>query len=379
MALRFLVTGGNGNWTSTSNWSLTSGGVSGLPAPVAGDAVTFDSSSGSANITLDTAAQACTSLNITSGYTGTMTFTNTLTTAGTTTLGANMVFAGSAALILNATCTLTSSGKTISVPLTIGSGLATLTLGDNVAVTAAFTTLATTAQAINANTLTLSAGMNLGVTTGAVSGTTNFAFNGTGTIQMPSVTTGSFRNNLEINTAGTITMTGQFRYLTGIFKYTAGTFVSTGSTFMLPGAATITANAAGLNFSTFSVSGGNITINGSSGFTMLKFSMLTTGSTITWQSGNTYSITNSFIATSTSAAPDAFVASTGSSAFNLNYSGSTLALAYLNMTDVNANGSSLYVYSGTLTRTTNITTGTQIGSGSSGPLPFPSLRGGFEN
>jgi hypothetical protein len=112
---------------------------------------------------------------------------------------------------------------------------------------------------------------------------------------------------------------------------------------------------------------GNLTYNGSSGFSVGTFSQLVAGGTHTFTSGNTYNITSSFVVTATSASRCAFVASTGSSAFYLNYSGSTLALAYVNATDVNSSGgSAIYVYTGTLLRTTNWTDGTVIGSGSGG-------------
>ena len=49
MANRYWVSGGTGNWNSTTNWSTTSGGLSGATVPsigVAGDDVFFDNVSG---------------------------------------------------------------------------------------------------------------------------------------------------------------------------------------------------------------------------------------------------------------------------------------------------------------------------------------------
>jgi len=62
MANRFWV-GGSGTWdaASTTNWSATSGGAGGASAPVAADAVIFDSASGSGTCTT-AAGSTCTTL-----------------------------------------------------------------------------------------------------------------------------------------------------------------------------------------------------------------------------------------------------------------------------------------------------------------------------
>ena len=58
-ANRFSVA--SGNWSSTSTWAATSGGTSGVSAPVAGDVVTIE---GGFNVTL-TANAACGSITFT--------------------------------------------------------------------------------------------------------------------------------------------------------------------------------------------------------------------------------------------------------------------------------------------------------------------------
>lgn len=372
MAARYLVSGGDGNWGSTNNWSATSGGASGASVPTSADDVTFDSNSGATNITLNTSARSALTWTVTSGYTGTVTFSQTLTVSGTVSLGANMVFAGSSALIISASgITITSNGKTVGVPLSINPGNSgTITLGDNWTCSENVTyqsVNATGTLALNSNTIycaknfTTSAGSAV-----ALGGTTQVVLNGTGTLQSVNTTQGPFRLPIEINTSGTITL-GPLVLNQGTLKYTAGTVVSTGSTLTLTAASTITCNASGMNFGTISITGGNHTFNGTSGFTVGAWSQLVAGLTHTFLSGNTYSITSSVVSTATNASKTTWAASTASSAFYLNYSGSTAALAYLNATDCDASGgTALYTYQGTLTRTTNWTTGTVIGSGSGG-------------
>jgi hypothetical protein len=55
MAARFWV-GGTGTWdaSSTTNWSATTGGASGASVPTSADAITFDGSSGTGTVTLNT-------------------------------------------------------------------------------------------------------------------------------------------------------------------------------------------------------------------------------------------------------------------------------------------------------------------------------------
>lgn len=84
MASRFWV-GGTGTWdnSNTTNWSATSGGAGGQSAPVAGDDVTFDASSGggvvTTNATLSIQSLTC------SAHTGTLDFSannNNITITG---------------------------------------------------------------------------------------------------------------------------------------------------------------------------------------------------------------------------------------------------------------------------------------------------------
>ncbi len=366
MAARYLVSGGDGNWGSTNNWSATSGGASGASVPTSADDVTFDINSGATNITLNTSTRAAKTWTVTADYTGTVTFTQSLVVSGSIALGANMTIAGSGTLIQNSAGNLTSNGKTWPNSLSLSSSGHVFV--DNWTVSGSVTLgAATSFPSISGSTLYIGGGLNCPQSNGQGSCTTTIVLNGTGTLQMSARTTGymSF-SMLEINTSGTITLSGTVDFR-GTFKYTAGTFVSTGSTWILAAANIITANASGLNFGTLSITAGNQTFNGTSGFTVGTWSQLVVGLTHTFTSGNTYSITSSVVSTATNASKTTWAASTPSSAFYLNYSGSTAALAYLNATDCDASGgTALYTYQGTLTRTTNWTTGTVINGSVSG-------------
>ena len=64
MALRYWV-GGNGNWSSTSRWSATSGGASGASVPTAADDVIINTNSGTRFTATVDSARTCNSLTIT--------------------------------------------------------------------------------------------------------------------------------------------------------------------------------------------------------------------------------------------------------------------------------------------------------------------------
>lgn len=238
MATRYLVSGGNGNWNSTTNWSTTSGGASGASFPVSTDNVIIDAASGNANIAINVAS-ACLSLTIANAYTGTMNFQNTLTVSGSITLGSGMSFSntsGTALLYVISTGTLTSNGKTFPYNIQFGGALQTYTLADNWVVSGNFTQGVGNAGAINGNSLSIGGNLNVGAN--AIYGTTTFILNGTGTWSG----VGLLKNSLTINTIGTITIIGSVLYNTGTLTYTAGTVVTTGSTLSCSLSTNLTTN-----------------------------------------------------------------------------------------------------------------------------------------
>lgn len=113
MANRYWVTGGNGNWNSTTNWSTASGSGSGASVPGTSDAAIFDASSGSGTAVLDISpivqTLTCT------GFTGTIAFgTNNISLNSTGT-----IFTGATTMTVTGTpvinCTnATATTRTIS-------------------------------------------------------------------------------------------------------------------------------------------------------------------------------------------------------------------------------------------------------------------------
>ena len=242
---RYLVTGGTGVWNSTTNWSATSGGASGASVPTILDDVIIDILSLNANITVNTTS-ACLTLNI-SSYIGTFAMNAQLTVNGNITLSSGMNISGTGLLNFLNSSTLTSNGKTWSSPISFGGTSKVYTLADDWTCTANVN-FGGVGTIINGNTFYLSSG--LATTASSTSGTTNFVLNGTGAWSG----TGVLRNNLTINTAGTITMGVLAAYGGGILTYTAGTVITTGNTLTIVNGATLNTNGIIWNNITFSAS-----------------------------------------------------------------------------------------------------------------------------
>jgi hypothetical protein len=77
MALRYLISGGDGNWNNTSNWSTSSGGASGASVPNVNDDIIIDINSLDTDITV-TASSDSASITV-SDYSGTIFLDNVLT------------------------------------------------------------------------------------------------------------------------------------------------------------------------------------------------------------------------------------------------------------------------------------------------------------
>lgn len=101
LARRYWVAGGNGNWNSTTNWSLTDGGASGASVPTAAISAFFTALSGSGTSTVN-AASACRDLNFT-GFTGTWAGASTLAISGSLTMSAGMTRSYTGAITFNDT------------------------------------------------------------------------------------------------------------------------------------------------------------------------------------------------------------------------------------------------------------------------------------
>lgn len=142
MAARFWVTGGTGDWNSTTNWSATSGGASGASVPGSADTAALDASSGAGTVTLDISPDIQT-LTCT-GFTGTLAFgTNTisLNSTGTVFTGVTtmtvtgtplIICTNSSATARTITPAAVTEANSISFRITAGTGALTISQGNAV-------------------------------------------------------------------------------------------------------------------------------------------------------------------------------------------------------------------------------------------------------
>jgi hypothetical protein len=189
-------------------------------------------------------------INVTINTAGTVTFSGTnIYRDGTLTYTAGTVITTGSTLNITASCTINTNGvswNNISNVLT-----ATVTLTSNLTATGTCI-IGTSGQSPTFNGFNFYMG---GDTTFInANGTTNFILNGTGSVLS---TAGTFSNNLEINTAGTITFVGSFRRTGGTLLYTAGTTQTSGSTFEIAGSCTVNTNGNSASSSTLNATGIN--------------------------------------------------------------------------------------------------------------------------
>lgn len=249
MALRYWVTGGSGNYDSTTNWSTSSGGASGASVPTTADDAIWDVNSGAGTVAINVASVAK-SVNFTN-FTGTLDFQDTLEVAGNITLGVGMSFSnttGTPVLSVTAIGTLTSNGVIFPYDFSINpSSNITCTLADDweclnliLAVTAAGT------PSFNGNSFFVNGNLTNFTTNRYIAGTTAFVMQGTGSVTTYNTTQGWTASNLVINTSGTITLVtfssnNYFGWGTSTFTYTSGTVV------VSPGIILVTRGTADLN------------------------------------------------------------------------------------------------------------------------------------
>jgi hypothetical protein len=231
------VSGGNGNWSSSTNWASSSGGVSGLGPPSASDAVTFDTYSG--NMALDSAtADLATSVTMT-GYPSTLTLTggdNLIVSGGTVTLGGTITGTGT----LKITGTETLIFGAITWPGAVNfdtAGTVTLNNGgvtSNVTGLTTFTLTTVLNKTITGDTWNANGGLTM-VTNGSASSTATIILGG-------GTWTGNFSVYQPLTIAGNITLGTNVAYQQGTITYSSGTVTATGSTLTLNGACTLTTN-----------------------------------------------------------------------------------------------------------------------------------------
>lgn len=348
------VSNAGGNWSATTTWV---GGV----VPVAGDDIAFTATSG--NLTVNVASANLVGVNFTN-YVGTITFNANITTNGVLNLGTGgYTQAGASGILLNGTATLTSGGVTWSRLLTFLGTSQTYTFVGDWTSTGTVTFAGSGTTTLTNNTLNINGSLTQSGS-GLYTGTTAIVFGGTGTWSNSS--TGAIRNNTTVNTAGTLTISGNVYYDTGTLTYTAGTVTTTGSTLNITTSATLATNGMSWN---------NVTIGGSSNYTITlsnnltmggNFVFSTTGTSTVTLNGNTMNVGGNFTVSGNSIL-------TGTTALVLNGTGTwshtSTGVLRLN-TNINTVwtitlGTNIYYNTGTLTYTSGTvdTTGSTLNIG----------------
>lgn len=246
MALR-TVSNTGGNWNATAAWV---GGV----VPLLGDTVDFTATSG--NLVVNVTTTTLSGINFTN-YLGIITFNANIVVNISVNLGTGgytQAGSGSFGLTISISTTITSNGVSWNNLLTFIGNTQTYTLADNLTVNGNIVMSGTSSSTFTGNTLYI--GGNLTFTTSvATVGTTSFVFNGTGTW---SSTGGGVRNNLTINTTGTLTLSGNVYYQTGTLTYISGTVVTAGSVLNI--IQTTTLNTSGITWNNVTITVGTQTL-----------------------------------------------------------------------------------------------------------------------
>ena len=133
--------------------------------------------------------------------------------------------------------------------VTITNSTTTLTSDLNISGTLNVNNVSFTSSTGNVN---LIGSLTVAGTTG-VYGTATLNFTGTGT--WSHLSTGIVQNNININTSGTLTISGTLYYQIGTITYTTGTVISTGSTLILYSAQNLNTNTMVWNNITFASNG----------------------------------------------------------------------------------------------------------------------------
>jgi hypothetical protein len=207
MADRYWV-GGTATWDGTAllKWALTSGGIGGQAVPTAADDVYFDAASGAVTITLS-GARTCLSFNST-GFTGTLAGTGTLTVSGNAIFGSGATFSNNGLWTFNATSgtqQITTNNKLLLFPITQSGVGGTVQLQDNLSTNGRTYTLTNGALDLNNRTL------SIGIFSSSNSNIRSIAF-GTGNITVTNNNTTVFLTTDVTNLTYTGTPTVNFTY-----------------------------------------------------------------------------------------------------------------------------------------------------------------------
>ena len=243
MTDKFWVTGGNGNWSDTGNWSLTTGGSSGTAIPTASDDVFLDDMSGSGTVLVDSGATRTARSLICTGFTGTLQMggtgsSTTLTISGEVLFVAAMTLTdGTIGVETNRMDfiddiggpNMTSGGKTVPWETRWFSTIASIkTLQDDWVCTGRVRFHpAADNDNMTCNGFSIEvqgADCYAGSSSGDTLGTTLIKLTGTGTLYLNTLTTDAFRLDIEF-TSGTRTVRGDGGVSDATWTYVAGTLI----------------------------------------------------------------------------------------------------------------------------------------------------------
>jgi hypothetical protein len=248
-----FVFNGTGTWSNTSNGRLTNNttintsGTLTLGANVYYSTGTLTYTAGTVITTGNTLfIGAATTLN-----TNGITWNNINTTfTGAITLGSNLTLTDTLTVVAGTLSFVLGGFNLISTNANLTIGAGTFTMPTN----QTFKTFTVTGIGnLNGNTLTITENITVGGSS-SISGTTTIIYAGTGTWTAVNIAS-IINNNLTINTAGTLTISGTVYKQAGTFTYTAGTIVDTGATVVAGGAGTTTLNVSGYTWEKFLVAG----------------------------------------------------------------------------------------------------------------------------
>jgi len=192
-----------------------------------------------------------------------VTITGTYTLSGTVSITGNCVFTCTTGTLITTGSTFNVSNVlTANVVINTNQTLnnlslntSTTTLSQAIIILGSLTYLNSAAITVNGFSITIGGSLTLQASTTAT-GTTNLILNGTGTWSGSTL-----RNNLTINTSGTITIGTSIGYNTGTLTYISGTVVTTGSTLTI---------AASTTLDTDGITWNNIAANGVNTYTLLS-------------------------------------------------------------------------------------------------------------
>jgi len=254
-ASRYWVGGGSSsawNATTNTNWGSASGGANNASVPTSADDVTFDGAGANGNTpSLISSSFTILSLNITLGYTSTMTHNTNLTIAGNITLTTGYTIAGASSLIITANSTINTNGKIWPNSFSITSN-STITLTSDLNISGTLNNSANNTTINRTTSQILTTGNGVSITNGSIAGSSPIYITG-GTWSSTTVANPlSSSNGVFIN--GNVTL-GTFASLQGTtLTLVSGTLTTTGSTLGLLGAITFNSSLSGTTWN-------NITTN----------------------------------------------------------------------------------------------------------------------